>query len=70
MTAFLGAADRNRADLTVSVALRDPQPADCAGLIAAGTDELVLVEAPPPDPVRAEDWVGQLATRWMPAVRS
>ena len=67
---FCGAVDRSRADLTLSVALRRPTPADVAGLIAAGIDELVLVDVPPRDPGQAGDWVRDLAARWMPMLRS
>lgn len=66
LTALCDAAGRDPADLTLSVALRHPKPTDAAGLIAAGIDELVLVESPPQDPARAEDWVRDLALQWMP----
>lgn len=59
---------RDIADLKVAVALRDPKPGDVAGLTTAGVDELVLVEAPPSDPVEAAAWVAALADRWMPAL--
>ena len=72
VTARLGgycdAAGRDIAGLTLSVALREPTPADAARLASAGIDELVLVETPPEDPACAEDWVHQLATRWMPVL--
>jgi probable F420-dependent oxidoreductase len=60
------AAGRDRGELTLSVALRAPTPADIAGLIEAGVDELVLVETPPEHPEQAPDWVHQLAGTWMP----
>jgi len=65
---FCRGAGRDRADLTLSVSLREPTPADAAGLAAAGVDELVLVEAPPPDAAVARDWVQDLASRWMPVL--
>ncbi len=68
LEAFCHAAGRDRSDLTLSVALRAPTPADAGRLAAAGIDELVLVEAPPQDPTRAADWVQQLAARWLPVI--
>ena len=66
---FCRAAGRDRADLSLSVALRDPTPGDAARLAAAGIDELVLVETPPDDPAQAADWVHQLAARWIPVIQ-
>lgn len=68
LAAFCRAAGRDRADLTVSVALREPTPADATALIAAGIDELVLVGTPPHDPAQAADWVRQLAAQWLPVI--
>jgi hypothetical protein len=68
LEAFCHDAGRDRSDVTLSVALRDPTPADAGRLAAAGIDELVLVEAPPQDPTRAADWVQQLAARWLPVI--
>jgi probable F420-dependent oxidoreductase len=65
---YCDAAGRDIAGLTLSVALREPTPADAESLAAVGIDELVLVEAPPQDPAQAGDWVGQLAARWMPVI--
>jgi probable F420-dependent oxidoreductase len=59
------AAGRDPSDLRLSVALRDPAPADVARLADAGVDELVLVASPPGDPIAAEAWVGDLARQWM-----
>jgi probable F420-dependent oxidoreductase len=59
---------RNRAQLRLSVALRDPSPSDLDALAALGVDELVLVEAPPGRPEAAADWVSALADRWMTAL--
>lgn len=56
---------RDIAALRLSVALRDPSPTDLPDLIAAGIDELVLVESPPDDPDEADRWVASLANRWL-----
>jgi probable F420-dependent oxidoreductase len=63
-------AGRDRAELTVAVAMRAPDPADVAKLAALGVDELVLVESPPDDANEAAKWVAGLAARWMPALPS
>ena len=57
-------AGRDRSDLRLAVALRDPQPADAARLAELGVDELVLVASPPEDPAQAGDWVSGLAAQW------
>src|SRR5271170_5489994 len=59
---------RNRAQLRLSVALRNPSPSDLDALATLGVDELVLVEAPPDRPEAAADWVSALADRWMTAL--
>lgn len=64
LAAHCEAAGRDRADLSLSVALRAPAPSDVPALAAAGIDELVLVETPPADPGQARDWVEALAARW------
>jgi len=56
---------RDRSELKVAVALRDPQPHDLDPLVDLGVDELVIVGGPPPDPRAAADWVSALAHRWM-----
>lgn len=58
-------AGRDRAQLRLSVALRDPSVGDIPALAELGVDELVLVEAPPDRPDAAADWVSALADRWM-----
>ncbi|WP_055475949.1 hypothetical protein [Gordonia sp. HS-NH1] len=40
---------RNRSELDVAVALRNPDPSDRHRLASLGVDELVLVESPPED---------------------
>jgi probable F420-dependent oxidoreductase len=55
---------RDRDELRLVVALRDPVPADVDALAEAGVDELVLVEGPPEDPAAATDWVATLSDRW------
>jgi probable F420-dependent oxidoreductase len=58
---------RDRAELRVSVALRNPEAGDIGRLAEARVDELVLVEAPPDSVHAARDWVSALADRWMGA---
>ena len=59
---------RDAKDLRLAVALRDPQRSDVDELAGLGVDELVLVAGPPEHAVDVADWVGGLATRWLPAV--
>ncbi|MFE3291881.1 LLM class F420-dependent oxidoreductase [Rhodococcus sp. NPDC059234] len=63
------AAGRAPDEPTVAVALAEPDVGDVAALAAAGVDELVLVESPPEDPAAVADWIGELARRWLPALR-
>lgn len=71
--AFLGAqcaeSGRDRGELRITVALRDPQINDAAALADLGVDELVIVEGPPEDAELAADWVSAVAARWAPALR-
>jgi probable F420-dependent oxidoreductase len=55
---------RSPAELTVAVALAGGGPELLPDLAAIGVTELVLVEAPPPDPASAAGWVAGLAARW------
>jgi probable F420-dependent oxidoreductase len=55
---------RNLGELTVAVALADGGPELLPDLAAVGVTELVLVQAPPPDPGSAASWVAGLAARW------
>ena len=57
-------AGRDRADLRLAVALKQPQPTDAAVLAEVGIDELVIVEAPPADAGAVPEWVAGLAQRW------
>lgn len=57
-------AGRDRDELRLAVALRDPQPADATRLAELGVDELVLVASPPDDAAQAGDWVSGLAAEW------
>ncbi|OBI21380.1 LLM class F420-dependent oxidoreductase [Mycobacterium sp. E2327] len=59
---------RDRAELGVSVALRDPSARDIGALYEAGVDELVLVAAPPDRPDAATGWVSALADKWAEAL--
>jgi probable F420-dependent oxidoreductase len=66
----LCAADgRDRADLYVAVALRNPRVDDVQALADLGVDELVVVGGPPGDATAAADWVSALADKWMSAPR-
>ncbi|OBH12557.1 LLM class F420-dependent oxidoreductase [Mycobacterium sp. E1747] len=58
-------AARDRGQLRLSVALRDPSVGDVGALADLGVDELVLVAAPPDRPDAAAEWVSALADRWM-----
>ena len=70
--AFLGAqcaeSGRDRGELRITVALRDPQINDAAALADLGVDELVIVEGPPEDAELAADWVSAVAAHWAPAL--
>ncbi|MFZ1175257.1 MAG: LLM class F420-dependent oxidoreductase [Mycobacterium sp.] len=59
---------RDRAQLRLSVALRNPSVGDIGGLADVGVDELVLVQAPPDQPEAAAKWVSALADQWMTAL--
>ncbi|OBK44331.1 LLM class F420-dependent oxidoreductase [Mycobacterium sp. 1081908.1] len=61
-------AGRDRAELSVSVALRDPGVDDIGALAEAGVDELVLVAAPPDRPDAVAGWVSALADKWIGAL--
>jgi probable F420-dependent oxidoreductase len=63
-----GESGRDRAELRVSVALRDPSVGDIGALADAGVDELVLVAAPPDRPETAAGWVRALADKWAAAL--
>lgn len=56
---------RDRREVRVCVALRDPSVGDIGPLADIGVDELVLVDGPPADAAAAADWVSALADRWM-----
>lgn len=58
--------DRTREELTVAVALADPDPADLPALAQTGVTEFVVVAAPPDDPADVPGWVADLARRWAP----
>ena len=60
-------AGRDRGQLSLSVALRDPGVGDIAALTELGIDELVLVESPPDEPGATVEWVAALAEQWMMA---
>lgn len=55
---------RDPDELTVAVALQDPDVGDLRRLGDLGVDELVLVDAPPADARAAAQWVAALADRW------
>lgn len=56
---------RDRRELRLAVALRQPQPADVSALTELGIDELVIVEAPPDDADAVPEWTAGLAQRWL-----
>jgi probable F420-dependent oxidoreductase len=56
--------NRNPRDLTVAVALSDAAPGDLPALAEIGVTEVVLVAAPPLDPLAATAWVHNLASQW------
>ena len=55
---------RDRDELDLAVALRNPDPADLGRLAALGVDELVLVESPPEAADAVPGWLNELANRW------
>ena len=61
---FCQESGRDRSDLDIAVALRNPAPTDRAGLDALGVDELVLVESPPANSDAVPGWLDELAGRW------
>ncbi|CDO87649.1 LLM class F420-dependent oxidoreductase [Mycobacterium triplex] len=58
-------AGRDRAELRLAVALRDPRENDVNALAELGVDELVLVVIPPERADAVADWVAALADRWI-----
>lgn len=60
---------RDRAELRVTVALRELQIDDAAALADLGVDELVIVEGPPEDADAAVGWISELAEHWFSALR-
>jgi probable F420-dependent oxidoreductase len=57
-------AGRDRSDLRLAVALRDPEPVDIGRLRDLGVDEVVLVSAPPADPGDVPAWLSDLTRGW------
>jgi hypothetical protein len=58
------AAGRSDSTVDTAVALADAGPGDLARVEDLGVDELVVVAAPPADPVEAGTWVDELGERW------
>lgn len=58
-------AGRDRAELRLAVALRNPRESDADALAELGVDELVLVATPPERADAVTDWVAALADRWI-----
>ncbi len=56
---------RDRAELRLAVALRDPRDSDVGALAELGVDELVLVQTPPDRADAVAGWVTALADRWI-----
>lgn len=61
---FCAEVGRERGNLRLAVALRDPTPSDATRLAQLGVDELVLVASPPEEPGQAGQWVRGLAAAW------
>jgi probable F420-dependent oxidoreductase len=59
-------AGRDRGELRLAVALRNPRHEDVSALTELGIDELVIVAAPPSDVDEIPDWAADLARRWIP----
>jgi probable F420-dependent oxidoreductase len=57
-------AGREGATLETVASLRGGSPEDAADVAALGVTELVVVDSPPEDPARAEQWVHALADDW------
>jgi probable F420-dependent oxidoreductase len=57
---------RDRGELHLAVALRQPDQADVSALANLGIDEFVVVEAPPGEAENVPDWVAGLAGGWLP----
>jgi probable F420-dependent oxidoreductase len=55
---------RDRGELRLAVALRDPSVNDVRPLADLGVDELVVVDGPPEDAAAAADWAAALADKW------
>lgn len=62
-------AGRDRAELRLAVALRQPEPADVSALAELSIDELVIVAAPPHNVDEIPDWTADLACRWIIGAR-
>jgi len=60
---------RDRGELRLAVALRDPSVNDVRPLADLGVDELVVVDGPPEDAAAAADWAAALADKWSPEGR-
>jgi probable F420-dependent oxidoreductase len=69
LTRLCSESGRERAELRLSVALRDPSVNDVRPLAELGVDELVIVDGPPDDAGAAPHWVSSLADKWMPSAR-
>jgi alkanesulfonate monooxygenase SsuD/methylene tetrahydromethanopterin reductase-like flavin-dependent oxidoreductase (luciferase family) len=57
-------ADRDPAEVDITLSLRDGAPEDLGALAELGVDELVLVDSPPGRAEAVRDWTGALAERW------
>jgi probable F420-dependent oxidoreductase len=62
---FCAQAGRQRAELRLAVALRNPRDSDLGALADLGVDELVLVQTPPAHADAVPDWVAALGDRWI-----
>ena len=58
-------AGRDRSELRLAVALREPQREDVSALAELGIDELVVVATPPRDVGTVPEWAADLARQWI-----
>jgi probable F420-dependent oxidoreductase len=65
LAAYCREHGRDPHSLTVAVSLSDGDPYLLPELTAAGVTELVVVAAPPAEPVAAADWAEELAEHWI-----
>ncbi|GGB29118.1 LLM class F420-dependent oxidoreductase [Gordonia jinhuaensis] len=65
LRSYCAERDRAMSDMRIAVALRDPRDAELGDLEHLGVDELVIVESPPDSADAVEEWIADLAQRWI-----